>query len=101
MNTTQQRVTLKDVMDHVLKMEERLDHIDERMTSPGHAFAAKRMTDDDARRILLGDLKDMTNRECAELLHLSYGQVYSARNGYTFMPIYNEYKAEMANEESK
>ena len=53
-----------------------------------------KMSDEDARRIMLGDLKDTGHKQCAEILGLSYGQVYSARNGYTFKVIYQEMKKE-------
>ena len=39
---------------------------------------------------MLGDLKDKSHKECAEVLQLSYGQIYSARKGFTFKPIYKE-----------
>lgn len=48
------------------------------------------MTDDDARRVICGDLKDVPHKEAAETLNLSYGQVYSARKGFTFKPIHKE-----------
>jgi hypothetical protein len=48
------------------------------------------MTEDDARRVVLGDLASKTPKEAALLLGLSYGQVYSARGGYTFKEIFNE-----------
>lgn len=48
------------------------------------------MTEDDARRIMLGDLKDKSHKDAAEELKLSYGQIYSARKGFTFKPIYQE-----------
>lgn len=50
------------------------------------------MSDDDARRVIGGDLKDTPHKECAELLGLSYGQVYSARGGYTFKHIHKEFE---------
>lgn len=50
----------------------------------------KDMTEDDARRVMLGDLKDASHKVAAETLGLSYGQVYSARKGFTFKPIYKE-----------
>ena len=50
------------------------------------------MTEDDARRILLGDLKDATHTAAATELGLSYGQVYSARKGFTFKPVYQEWR---------
>lgn len=42
------------------------------------------MNEEDARRVKFGDLKRMTIKKAASALGLSYGQVYSARNGYTF-----------------
>lgn len=48
------------------------------------------MTEDDARRISLGDLKDKSHKDAAKELGLSYGQIYSARKGFTFKAIYKE-----------
>lgn len=42
------------------------------------------MTDTDAKRVMYGDLKDQSHGNAAKVLGLSYGQVYSARGGYTF-----------------
>ena len=44
----------------------------------------------DARRIMLGDLVKLSHRAAAEELGLSYGQIYSARGGYTFKPVMAE-----------
>lgn len=51
------------------------------------------MTEEDARRIMLGDLKDASHKAAAEALGLSYGQVYSARKGFTFKSINKEMEA--------
>ena len=48
------------------------------------------MTEEHARRIMLGDLKDASHKEAGETLGLSYGQVYSARKGFTFKVVYQE-----------
>lgn len=50
----------------------------------------RKMTEEDATRLLLGDLKDTAHKAAAELLNLSYGQVYSARNGFTFKSVYDK-----------
>lgn len=50
----------------------------------------KDMSEEDARRVMLGDLKDASHKAAAEKLGLSYGQVYSARKGFTFKGIYKE-----------
>ena len=52
----------------------------------------REMTEDDARRILLGDMKDVAHKKAAEELGLSYGQIYSARKGFTFKGIYKEWR---------
>jgi len=48
------------------------------------------MTDEDARRVIFGDLKDVSHQAAAEALDLTYGQIYSARKGFTFKPIHKE-----------
>jgi hypothetical protein len=48
------------------------------------------MVDDDARRVIMGDLKEKSHNEAAKELGLSYGQVYSARKGFTFKNIHKE-----------
>ncbi len=48
------------------------------------------MTEDDARKILIGELKETPHTKAAEILGLSYGQVYSARKGFTFKTVYKE-----------
>ncbi len=50
----------------------------------------KEMTEADARSVMLGELKDTSHKVAAEKLGLSYGQVYSARKGFTFKPVYKE-----------
>lgn len=52
--------------------------------------SAREMTDDDARRIMNGDLKSLKHKEAAEKLSLSYGQIYSCRLGFTFKHIHKE-----------
>jgi hypothetical protein len=48
------------------------------------------MTEEHARRVMLGDLKDKSHKEAGEELKLSYGQIYSARKGFTFKVVYQE-----------
>ena len=48
------------------------------------------MTEEDAKRVVLGDLAPKPSKQAAVLMGLSYGQVYSARNGYTFKEVYDE-----------
>lgn len=54
--------------------------------------STREMTDDDARRILIGDLAQLSHKDAAKSLGLSYGQIYSARKGFTFKNIYKEWR---------
>jgi hypothetical protein len=58
----------------------------------------KTMTDDDARRVISGDLANVPHKDAAATLGLSYGQVYSARKGFTFKPIHKEIRDSAAAE---
>ena len=46
------------------------------------------MTEEHAVRVMLGDLRDKSHKDAALELKLSYGQIYSARKGYTFKKVY-------------
>jgi len=48
------------------------------------------MTIEDARKVISGELKDASHKEAAEKLGLSYGQIYSARKGFTFKEVHAE-----------
>lgn len=56
-------------------------------------ISTRSMSVDDAVKITTGDLKSASIKECAKELGLSYGQIYSARNGYTFKAQYAAMKA--------
>lgn len=73
----------EELVARVAKLEEQL------AKSKGTA-STREMTDDDAKRIMVGDLKDASHKAAAEALGLSYGQIYSARGGYTFKHIAKE-----------
>jgi hypothetical protein len=83
MSTKQLEVTtemFEELVARVKVLEETL------AKSKGQA-STREMTDDDAQRVMVGDLKDASHKAAAEKLGLSYGQVYSARGGYTFKHI--------------
>jgi hypothetical protein len=47
----------------------------------------RKMTDADAERVMAGDLVDVKHKDAAAELGLSYGQIYSARMGFTFKAV--------------
>lgn len=83
---------LKDV---VAKVNEIIEHL-HKMPAKGQRDrgpeSQREMTEDDARRLLLGDLNNVAHKIAAQQLGLSYGQVYSARKGFTFKAIYKEWR---------
>jgi hypothetical protein len=52
----------------------------------------REMTEEDAFRVKFGDMKDLKHKDAAEQLKISYGQVYSARGGYTFKQVKEDWK---------
>lgn len=53
----------------------------------------RNMTDEDAREVLTGRVKDLGHKEAGEGVGLTYAQVYSCRLEYTFKHVHKELKA--------
>jgi hypothetical protein len=68
------------------KVQELTEVVDGLKSKKGPA-SQREMTLEDAERVINGDLKGASHKEAAEKLGLSYGQVYSARGGYTFKSV--------------
>lgn len=88
--TTETQVTklsIAELTALVLELQARITVLE---TPKATNTSQREMTDDDARRILNGDLKDTKHKEAGEKLGLSYGQIYSCRLGYTFKAIHKE-----------
>lgn len=75
------KATLADVIEKVNLLTEKVNSIKVRDRGPK---SERSMTDDDAKRVKFGNLKAASHKEAAAELGLSYGQIYSARGGYTF-----------------
>lgn len=89
--TTETQVTklsIAELTALVLELQARITVLE--TPKPASNTSQREMTDDDARRILNGDLKDTKHKEAGEKLGLSYGQIYSCRLGYTFKAIHKE-----------
>lgn len=80
--------SIESLMERVRVLEETVAKLQKSATPKNKSD--REMTDEDARRILFGDLKDMKHKEVAEKLGLSYGQVYSCRLEFTFKHIHKE-----------
>lgn len=83
---------LKDIIAKVNEIIERLNTTKAPKERDRGPDSTREMTEDDARRILLGDMKDVAHKKAAEELGLSYGQIYSARKGFTFKSVYKDWR---------
>jgi hypothetical protein len=68
----------------------RVTKLEEALAKSRGTASTREMTDDDARRVMTGDLASASHKAAAETLGLSYGQIYSARGGYTFKHVAKE-----------
>ena len=82
-----QKATQAEIIDKLNEIVQKVNNIKVRDRGPK---SERSMTDDDARRVKFGDLKDESHKKAAEALGLSYGQIYSARGGYTFTHVKKE-----------
>ncbi len=83
---------LKDVIAKVNELIEVVNSAKNSKVRDRGPESQREMVEDDARRILLGDMKDKSHKDAAKELGLSYGQIYSARKGFTFKGIYKEWR---------
>jgi hypothetical protein len=86
---TQQVSKIEELMQQVAELQARIEKLEAASVAKSNK-SDREMTDDDARRILSGDLATMKHKEVAEKLGLSYGQVYSCRLEFTFKHIHKE-----------
>lgn len=86
-------LSLKELNELVAQLVTKVEELEAKI-QPQRNEAQREMTDDDARSILTGELKDMKHKDAAAKLGLSYGQVYSCRLEYTFKHIHKELKAD-------
>ena len=79
---------VEDLTARVVTLEERAK------SSNRSSPSSRTMTDEDAERVLYGDLVETRHKDAAEMLGLSYGQIYSARLGFTFKSVAAKLKAQ-------
>ena len=84
------KITLKLLAEKLNEVITKVNASSPQATRNRGPQSERTMTDEDARSIMLGDLKDASHKEAAETLGLSYGQIYSARKGFTFKVIYQK-----------
>ena len=83
-------ITLKELAEVVVNLQQEVAELKSAITTmqvKKGPSSTREMTVEDAERIINGDLKNVSHKSAAETCGLSYGQVYSARGGYTFKSI--------------
>lgn len=83
---------MKDIVAKLNEVIEALNTAKEPKVRDRGPDSQREMTEIDARMILLGELANASHKDSAERLGLSYGQIYSARKGFTFKGIYKEWR---------
>lgn len=76
------------------ELSARVKVLEETLAKSKGTASTREMTDDDAKRVFIGDLAKENHKKAAEILGLSYGQVYSARLEYTFKHVLKACKAD-------
>jgi len=90
-------MTNKEIVVELLALRKQVEELQSKI-EPKRNEATREMTEDDARRILTGDLATTKHKDAAGTLGLSYGQIYSCRLEFTFKQIHKEMKdANIAN----
>lgn len=96
-NTVMATLTMKDLqaeLEALRTMVEAQGKLIEELQTQGSGSRDRgpksegEMTEEHAIRVMLSDLREKSHKEAALELKLSYGQIYSARKGYTFKKIY-------------
>lgn len=82
------KMTMTELTALVLDLQKKVEELQAKQQPRNEA--QREMTDEDARKILTGELKDAKHKDAATQLGLSYGQVYSCRLEFTFKHIHKE-----------
>lgn len=87
--------TMKELEVLIASLTQRVDALEQQLANqpkPRNRGPASNgaMTTEMAERMMIGDLRNTSNNQAAIILGLSYGQIFSARKGYTFKPVYKK-----------
>src|SRR5689334_11769674 len=85
---TTSSVTIQQLVTQVAELNKRVEMLESQQSVPNKS--QKEMTDTHALQILTGEYKDLNHNKAAQILGLSYGQVYSCRLQYTFRHIHKD-----------
>lgn len=85
---TETKVTIESLSARIDELTAKFVALEAKFENRRGPKSDRQMTEADAKRIMMGDLKDASHKKAAEELGLSYGQIYSARKGFTFKDVF-------------
>lgn len=89
------KLNMNTLAETVITLIERVEHLEARIADlkprDRGPKSTRQMTDEDAKSVIWGDLKELSHKAAAKKLGLSYNQIYSARGEFTFKKLWNEY----------
>lgn len=80
-------MTTKELIAAVFDLQARIEKLEQPKSTTS---SGKEMTDDDAYKVIFGDMSSVKHKDAADKLGLTYGQVYSARLGFTFKNVHKQ-----------
>jgi F420-dependent methylenetetrahydromethanopterin dehydrogenase len=92
MTTKELEIKVAELSSKIEQLEELIKNSSSPKPRDRGPDSTRDMNDDDARRVIFGDLASLKHKDAAKELGLSYGQIYSARGCYTFKNIHAELK---------
>lgn len=90
MNVKETVSAIESLQAEVEQLKSQVAELQTKIAGKQAQKSSREMTDDDARNVLNGELKETPHGKAAEKLQLSYGQVYSCRLQFTFKHIHKE-----------
>lgn len=83
--------SVQDLEAHRAMVDVQLEDLSAKVNGRNKSAATKRnMTEADAHRVMIGDLKELAHKDAAEQIGLTYAQVYSCRGEFTFKDVHKE-----------
>ena len=86
------KLTVKNVAEKLNEIIEKINSLKVAPVRNRGPKSTREMTEADARDMMIGEHRELSHNAVAKELGLSYGQVYSARKGFTFKSIYREWE---------
>ena len=86
------KMSTAEMINAIVLLQQQVSELSAKVNAPKPE--SKEMTDEHAERVTYGDLAEKKHKDAAEVLGLTYGQIYSCRLGFTFKDVHKKAKDE-------